>query len=53
MMDDTDLGRDLIASMRGAVAIVRGNLEPARVLLMVIARNSDVVADTVDEARAV
>jgi putative transcriptional regulator len=31
--EDTDFGRELIASMREAVAIVRGEAEPARVHL--------------------
>jgi putative transcriptional regulator len=33
MDDDTEFGRDLIASMREAVAIARGEKEPARVHL--------------------
>lgn len=33
MQDDTDFGRDLIASMQEAVAIVRGEKEPARIHL--------------------
>jgi putative transcriptional regulator len=33
MDDDTDFGRDLIASLQEAVAIVRGKKEPARVHL--------------------
>jgi putative transcriptional regulator len=103
MMDeDTEFGHELIASMQEAAAIVRGEIEPARVhlpadaidvrgirkklglsrpafaerfglavtavrdweqglrrpdpaarvLLMVIGRNPDVVAETVAEARA-
>jgi putative transcriptional regulator len=102
MDEDTEFGRELIASMQEAVAIVRGETEPARVhlppgaldaravrerlglsrpafaerfglavaavrdweqglrrpdpaarvLLLVIARNPDVVAEAVAEARA-
>jgi len=102
MCEDTEFGRELIASMQEAVAIVRGEAEPARVhlppgavdvrairarlglsrpafaerfglavaavrdweqglrrpdpaarvLLLVIARSPDVVADAVAEARA-
>ena len=33
MDEDTDFGRELIASMKEAVAIVRGEAEPARVHL--------------------
>ena len=39
MDDDTEFGRELIASMEEAVAIVRGKKEPARVHLS---------ADTID-----